>query len=508
MKRIFLFVAFVMSVVACDREDLVKTEADLSVSRTEIALDADATVEEVVIESDMPWHFENIPEWCGTVRPSYGDAGTYTVRIRGRFYEGKEDRSAVMSVVSGSTSEDITLVQYGWKTLEVTLDMPALPNEGGDITLTVASDFEYGFEIAQGSDWLTKKSEGTPLAGKIVLNAPRNDSDVRTALVVFTNQERNFRKEVQIMQHSAISANRYYDGEVIELQKSTKGKGVNAVILGDGFIDEDLVFDGAFETMAKRAMEAMFTCEPMISYREYFNIYAVAAESEERGTGRVTSKNTALRTFFRSSDPMNLTMDLDYERAYAYMIKTGVTDRINTALLVLVNTDETGGTNISYPDGRVLALCTNNAGSVSHGFEGVVRHELVGHNIGRLDEEYMYKSGPATQDYVQELAARHAKGWSLNIDTTNDPTQVAWKHFIGVPGYENVGCYSYEGGVVFSGGGVCQPESMAKPNCMMNNAPYFNAPSREQIVKHILEMAGEEYSFEAFIAQDKLRGPH
>jgi hypothetical protein len=43
---------------------------------------------------------------------------------------------------------------------------------------------------------------------------------------------------------------------------------------------------------------------------------------------------------------------------------------------------------------------------------------------------------------------------------------------------------------------------------MVTNELYFNAPSREQIVKHVYELAGEEYSFEEFIAWDKLRGPH
>ena len=43
-------------------------------------------------------------------------------------------------------------------------------------------------------------------------------------------------------------------------------------------------------------------------------------------------------------------------------------------------------------------------------------------------------------------------------------------------------------------------------SCMVNNQAYFNAPSREQIVKRIKELAGETYSFEEFIANDKLRG--
>ena len=43
---------------------------------------------------------------------------------------------------------------------------------------------------------------------------------------------------------------------------------------------------------------------------------------------------------------------------------------------------------------------------------------------------------------------------------------------------------------------------------MVNNNDHFNAPSRELIVKKIKELCGETYSFEEFIANDRLRGSH
>ena len=134
----------------------------------------------------------------------------------------------------------------------------------------------------------------------------------------------------------------------------------------------------------------------------------------------------------------------------------------------------------------------------------------MGHCIGRLTEQYVNSSGYVTDEYKQTLADRHSKGWSLNVDTTDDPEKVAWSHFIGVKGYEKVGCHNFSGGVIFMGGGVCEPENhflAGAADCMVDNSPYFNAPSREQIVKHVLEIAGEEYEFEDFIASDKLRGP-
>ena len=38
---------------------------------------------------------------------------------------------------------------------------------------------------------------------------------------------------------------------------------------------------------------------------------------------------------------------------------------------------------------------------------------------------------------------------------------------------------------------------------MNNNIPYFNAPSREQIVKRTLQTAGVTYSWDGFVKNDK-----
>ena len=40
-------------------------------------------------------------------------------------------------------------------------------------------------------------------------------------------------------------------------------------------------------------------------------------------------------------------------------------------------------------------------------------------------------------------------------------------------------------------------------SCMNNDIPYYSTISREAIVKRIMEYAGEEYSFEKFVENDK-----
>lgn len=48
--------------------------------------------------------------------------------------------------------------------------------------------------------------------------------------------------------------------------------------------------------------------------------------------------------------------------------------------------------------------------------------------------------------------------------------------------------------------GVFRPE---QNSCMNNDIPYYNTISREAIVKRIKAYAGEEFSYEEFVKNDK-----
>ena len=71
-------------------------------------------------------------------------------------------------------------------------------------------------------------------------------------------------------------------GKVILLSKSSRGKGVNIIITGDGFSSSTMGSGGEFETIIKGTMDNIFDKEPFKSYKEYFNIYMVKAVSRQR----------------------------------------------------------------------------------------------------------------------------------------------------------------------------------------------------------------------------------
>ena len=85
---------------------------------------------------------------------------------------------------------------------------------------------------------------------------------------------------------------------------------------------------------------------------------------------------------------------------------------------------------------------------------------------------------------------------------TDDPTSVYWSHLIGHPRYPYVGVY--EGGCKYNNG-VWRSERVSLMSTLFTDL-YFNAISRELLVKRILELSGEGYSFEKFLQMDSDEG--
>lgn len=91
-----------------------------------------------------------------------------------------------------------------------------------------------------------------------------------------------------------------------------------------------------------------------------------------------------------------------------------------------------------------------------------------------------------------------ALGWYDNLSFTGKMQSVPWSHLIFDPRYSDL-VDIYEGGYMHSRG-VFRSE---QNSCMNNNIPYYSTISRESIVKRIKRYAGETYSFDDFVKNDK-----
>lgn len=124
------------------------------------------------------------------------------------------------------------------------------------------------------------------------------------------------------------------------------------------------------------------------------------------------------------------------------------------------------------------------AGSIQTTFSNTVKHEMGGHGIGRLGDEYRSSNDTISQAAKEDILKWQGYGCYLNksVEPLIEDSPLA--HFAGLEGYSHVGMWEGAGYKY----GVWRPE---ETSCMISNLPYFNSPSRFWIVKRLLESAGE-----------------
>lgn len=300
----------------------------------------------------------------------------------------------------------------------------------------------------------------------------------------------------------------YEDGEVSVWQVESAGAPdpVHLILLGDGFIEEDYEEGGAFDQAVETAVDAFFSIEPYPSYRDYFRISTVAVYSQERGATiesdmssvMAQERNTVFSSVLEGGN--STAVSCNYEKVLSYaltvpeMSEAGLDD---AAVLLLINVDAYAGTCVMYASGRSVAMCPMGKDS----FRQVVSHEGGGHGFGRLLDEYRPNEGQLPEQMKEDLVywRKYDPYYGYNIDVTGDRANVHWAHYFSRKGYEAV--EMFEGGYLYQRG-AWRPEDMS---CMHDNRSYYNAPSREAIVRRIMKASGKSFIMNDFIDKDKVR---
>ena len=130
------------------------------------------------------------------------------------------------------------------------------------------------------------------------------------------------------------------------------------------------------------------------------------------------------------------------------------------------------------------------------GVNEVLNHEVCGHGLGRLMDEYVeggYENLtlPASERDIMDEEWSTYK-WGANVDWRSNANEVRWAHFLNDSRYAGEGLGLYEGAYLY-GKGAYRPTE----NSMMryNDSP-FNAPSRERIYQVIMELSeGENWVY-------------
>ena len=291
------------------------------------------------------------------------------------------------------------------------------------------------------------------------------------------------------------------DGFAQTLHQATIGNGIDIVLTGDGYDARDIA-KGTFIDNAEEAYNHLFNVEPYKTYKDYFNVYAVTALSDESGIGTL---NTIIDSKFGSTFTQNRILLEHQDEVFAFAKKADAGMDLSKSLIILLqNTSTYEGMTYLYGDGSAIACCPVSQQAYPYDFRGIVQHEAGGHGFGKLADEYIYHNAFIQNclctdgcDHGEVFNVMKSLGWYKNLSFSSDATQVPWAHLIYHPQYSDY-VDMFEGGYMHSRG-VYRSEATS---CMNNNIPYFSAISRQAIVERIKYCAGETFTLAEFYAND------
>lgn len=358
-------------------------------------------------------------------------------------------------------------------------------------------------------DWISLSSTSGVGKTEITLTfaeMPHDVGDFREGEVVFKLEGKDYRTRCKVTQYEYDKA----EDEIVTLQSATKGNGINIVILCDGYTAKD-IHEGKIITDATQTMEYFFAVEPYTTYKDYFNVYTAISVSPESGVGSV---NTIIYNKFNTTAKGGVTLggrntdgsDYEYIRNYACKAPTVTAENLGESMVIMVpNTADYGGICYWWDDGFSIAYCPKSNYGYPLDWRGVIQHEAGGHGFGKLGDEYIYHNA-----FIDACTCTccghyfsHDGDYFMNLSMTGKMSEVPWSHLIFHEKYHQI-VDIFEGGFMHNRG-VYRSE---QNSCMNNDIPYYSTISREYIVRRIMRIAGQPFSFADFVEHDSLEaGP-
>lgn len=295
---------------------------------------------------------------------------------------------------------------------------------------------------------------------------------------------------------------------VKKIYSATKGKGIDIVIMGDAYSDR-MIEAGEYDADMELAADAIFSKEPMASYKDHFNIYVVYLVSDNE----ILGESTALDGIESGSGSLAGYASANVPSNYRILATGNSNLFISDAIVVVRGTSHVSGyTNMVAQDfdthkydcdyGRGISSIVVGRGDPNNSeeFMTTVAHEF-GHSFAKLADEY-FDDGSRLEDASNHMIMSNFErfGWYKNVDATPNATSIRWAQFLNDSRYANENLGAYEGGMLYQYG-VWRPNE----NSIMRHGTEFNAPSRAAIYNRIHKLAfGDSWQFdyEAFVQQD------
>lgn len=437
--------------------------------------------------------------------------GTIPAYVQEGAFHGVAKDNFTLEVPESAIQQYQTAV--GWKDfkrISAYRNLVIRPSMATAINTTVTRDLvltaDDEWYVESQPYWVTlDKTSGTGKSEiKLTFAEMPAGSEPREGEVVFMLKGQDYRTRCKVTQYDY----EYAEDEFITFQEATKGNGkLNIVLLGDGYNAKD-ISEGKLMENVTEAYGHFFDIEPYRTYKDYFNVYTAVSVSPESGVGSV---NTIIYNKFNTTAKGGVTLsgrngDSDFNYIMKYICESGkiASEDLNQTLVMMIpNTYDYGGICYMWDEGFAIAYCPMSDYGYPLDFRGVVQHEAGGHGFGKLGDEYIYHNAFIDAcdctccGHVFEFNMAKAKGWYDNLSLTGKMSEVPWSHLIFHEKYSGF-VDIFEGGFMHNRG-VYRSE---QNSCMNNDIPYYSTISRESIVKRIKAYAGEEYSFEDFVAND------
>ncbi len=347
---------------------------------------------------------------------------------------------------------------------------------------------EGDWEVSECPSWVTVSPSSGSYKDELTVTVKTNNGDTREGRIVFKLKGKSYTTYTTVRQ---VASAEYKEDATVTLQ--TASAGVNAIplfIVGEGYGADDIA-SGLYLTDMREQMEHLFSIEPYKTYRNYFTVSTAYACSPQSGMSGLTK--------FSSNN--------DKVWQYAKTYGTSVDER--AAILVLCNTKAYSNHTDLWDNGLSFSWIGKTEDIYPYDQKGDVLHYFGGRGFGKLGPEYvnhftfMKACGCPGCNMTNDYNWAREKGWWQNVSITSKMTELPWYHLIFHEKYaSHVDVYE---GAMNHARGTYRSENQSVMGAA--HVYYYNTISREEIVKRILTAAGETFTFDKFVASDKMELP-
>lgn len=505
MKQDILLFILILLISGCSQKD-IEPSFSLQEETSSITLASAANSQTVIsFTSTREWKASTSSEWL-LISPTSGEAGTYQMALTASSKNNnKNSRTATVNLVSAGLTQSFTVTQSPAEYVELEQTAYYTEAQGGSLQIKFTTNLSTDELAIYGTaSWLTQPANSrTDQAYVVNLTVlPNEEEKERTAYLYFckTNgEEEEILNSVTIIQEGTetnTSTDYSADKTVRILQRATQGNGLPIVLMGDGFLDTDIA-NGTYDEVMNKAMENLFTEEPLKSLQSYFNVYSVTAVSR---SNRFDGYNTAFQCQMEGG--MSTLITGNDENVIDYIQCVEGIDVSETLAVVVLNSPLYAGTTYFgyYSENQVtelaIAYCPIIYNLENDSFRQVLVHEAVGHGFAKLEDEYSYEeNGKMPSDEINDVKVLQSYGWAQNVDFTQDENTILWSSFLKDSRYSSEEIDIYEGACTYMSG-VYRP---TEDSMMNTNTCGFNAPSRKAIYDMVMRRGeNRETTYEEF----------